>query len=143
MPSARCRTGDPRAAVSVDPDAFALYHRVHARWYRIAGVDPGERRGGESARARPRVSGGTVRSYRDAFEARISTEFDVGLPDSACVYCGNCIGVCPTGALMFASEYKLRQAGEWDESKQTVTTTICPTAASAAISNCTSRTIAS
>jgi len=60
------------------------------------------------------------------FDARISTEFDVTLPDSACVYCGNCIGVCPTGALMFASEYNLRQAGEWDESKQTVTTTICP-----------------
>jgi len=60
------------------------------------------------------------------FDARISTEFDVGLPDSACVYCGNCIGVCPTGALMFASEYKMRQAGDWDESKQTVTTTICP-----------------
>jgi predicted molibdopterin-dependent oxidoreductase YjgC len=60
------------------------------------------------------------------FDARISTEFDVGLPDSACVYCGNCIGVCPTGALMFASEYHLRQEGAWDESKQTVTTTICP-----------------
>ena len=40
------------------------------------------------------------------FDARISTEFDVGLPDSACVYCGNCIGVCPTGALMFESEYE-------------------------------------
>jgi predicted molibdopterin-dependent oxidoreductase YjgC len=60
------------------------------------------------------------------FDARISTEFDVGLPDSACVYCGNCIGVCPTGALMFKSEYDMRQAGSWDESKQTVTTTICP-----------------
>jgi len=60
------------------------------------------------------------------FDARISTEFDVGLPDSACVYCGNCIGVCPTGALMFTSEYDMRQAGSWDESKQTVTTTICP-----------------
>ncbi len=60
------------------------------------------------------------------FEARISTEFDVGLPDSACVYCGNCIGVCPTGALMFKSEYDMRAAGTWDESKQTVTTTICP-----------------
>jgi predicted molibdopterin-dependent oxidoreductase YjgC len=60
------------------------------------------------------------------FEARISTEFDVGLPDSACVYCGNCIGVCPTGALMFKSEYDMRQAGTWDESRQTVTTTICP-----------------
>ena len=37
------------------------------------------------------------------FDARISTEWDVALPDSACVYCGNCIGVCPTGALMFRS----------------------------------------
>jgi predicted molibdopterin-dependent oxidoreductase YjgC len=60
------------------------------------------------------------------FDARISTEFDVTLPGSACVYCGNCIGVCPTGALMPASEYKMRQAGTWDESEQTVTTTICP-----------------
>src|SRR4051795_229943 len=33
------------------------------------------------------------------FDARISTEFDVALTSSACVYCGNCIGVCPTGAL--------------------------------------------
>jgi NADP-reducing hydrogenase subunit HndD len=60
------------------------------------------------------------------FDARISTEFDVTLPDSACVYCGNCIGVCPTGALMPASEYNMRQAGTWDESQQTVTSTICP-----------------
>jgi len=60
------------------------------------------------------------------FDARISTEFAVPLPDSACVYCGNCIGVCPTGALMFKSEHDLREAGDWDESRQTVTTTICP-----------------
>ena len=60
------------------------------------------------------------------FDARISTEFAVPLPDSACVYCGNCIGVCPTGALMFKSEHDLRQAREWDEARQTVTTTICP-----------------
>ena len=60
------------------------------------------------------------------FEARISTELDVSLPDSACVYCGNCIGVCPTGALMFKSEHDMRAKGTWDESKQTVTDTICP-----------------
>ncbi len=60
------------------------------------------------------------------FDARISTEFDVGLPDSACVYCGNCIGVCPTGALMFKSEHDMREAGTWDEARQSVTTTICP-----------------
>src|SRR5213079_1166868 len=34
------------------------------------------------------------------FDARISTEANVPLPDSACVYCGHCISVCPTGALM-------------------------------------------
>jgi predicted molibdopterin-dependent oxidoreductase YjgC len=60
------------------------------------------------------------------FSAHISTEFDAPLTDSACVYCGNCIGVCPTGALMFKSEYDMRQAGTWDESRQTQTDTICP-----------------
>lgn len=60
------------------------------------------------------------------FDARISTEFATPLPDSACVYCGNCIGVCPTGALMFRSEHELRQSGGWDETQQTQTDTICP-----------------
>jgi predicted molibdopterin-dependent oxidoreductase YjgC len=59
------------------------------------------------------------------FDATISTEFDVPLPDSACVYCGNCIGVCPTGALMFSSEYAMRRDGKWKEDEQTRTDTIC------------------
>ncbi len=60
------------------------------------------------------------------FDAHISTEFETPLPESACVYCGNCIGVCPTGALMFKSEYDMRGAGAWDETKQSVTETVCP-----------------
>jgi predicted molibdopterin-dependent oxidoreductase YjgC len=60
------------------------------------------------------------------FDARISTEFAVPLPESACVYCGNCIGVCPTGALMFKSEHDRRTDGTWDEGAQTVVDTICP-----------------
>jgi len=60
------------------------------------------------------------------FSAHIATEFDVPLPDSACVYCGNCIGVCPTGALMFKSEYDMCLSGTWNESGQTLTNTICP-----------------
>lgn len=59
------------------------------------------------------------------FDARISTEFANPLPDSACVYCGNCVEVCPTGALMFKSEHDMRAEGTWDESRQTQTTTIC------------------
>jgi predicted molibdopterin-dependent oxidoreductase YjgC len=60
------------------------------------------------------------------FDARISTEHAVPLPESACVYCGNCIGVCPTGALAFKSEHQLRQAGAWDEAQQKQVDTICP-----------------
>jgi predicted molibdopterin-dependent oxidoreductase YjgC len=59
------------------------------------------------------------------FTAHIATEFDVPLPDSACVYCGNCIGVCPTGALMFKREYDMREAGTWEKTRQTSTDTIC------------------
>src|SRR5438270_7181259 len=60
------------------------------------------------------------------FHAHIATEFEIPLTDSACVYCGNCIGVCPTGALMGKTEYDMRKAGTWDESRQTHTETICP-----------------
>jgi predicted molibdopterin-dependent oxidoreductase YjgC len=60
------------------------------------------------------------------FDAHISTELDVTLPDSACVYCGNCIAVCPTGALMSKAEYDRREAGTWDEAGEEVVTTVCP-----------------
>jgi len=60
------------------------------------------------------------------FDAHISTEFDVPLPDSACVYCGNCIAVCPTGALMAKHEHDLREVGEWRPDEQSVTDTTCP-----------------
>jgi predicted molibdopterin-dependent oxidoreductase YjgC len=60
------------------------------------------------------------------FTAHISTELDVPLPESACVYCGNCIAVCPTGALMASREHELRARGEWDESRQSSGDTICP-----------------
>jgi predicted molibdopterin-dependent oxidoreductase YjgC len=59
------------------------------------------------------------------FEARIATEFDVPLPASACVYCGNCVAVCPTGALMAKTEHDLRASGGWDETRQRTVDTIC------------------
>ena len=60
------------------------------------------------------------------FGAHISTEFDADLPASSCVFCGNCIAVCPTGALVFSSEHRLREAHDWDEDRQTRTDTVCP-----------------
>ena len=66
------------------------------------------------------------------FDAHISTELDVELPESACVYCGNCIAVCPTGALMSKTEYDLRLAGSGTSRSKTSSTRSAPTAASAA-----------
>jgi NADP-reducing hydrogenase subunit HndD len=60
------------------------------------------------------------------FDAHIATEYEVPLPASACVYCGNCIGVCPTGALMGSREHELRAVGRWDEERQEIARTICP-----------------
>lgn len=60
------------------------------------------------------------------FAARIDTGADTPLLDSRCVFCGNCVAVCPTGALMASTEHRLRQAGDWDEKRQSVTQTICP-----------------
>jgi predicted molibdopterin-dependent oxidoreductase YjgC len=59
------------------------------------------------------------------FGTRISTEFDVALPDSACVYCGNCIEVCPTGALVGKIEWDMRRAGTWDPAAQDQKRSIC------------------
>jgi predicted molibdopterin-dependent oxidoreductase YjgC len=59
------------------------------------------------------------------FDAGVSTEYDVALGESACVFCGNCISVCPTGAIMFRSEHELREAGLWNVDEQEVTRTVC------------------
>ena len=60
------------------------------------------------------------------FEARIATEYHAELPASACVFCGNCVGVCPTGALMFRDEHAMRAEGTWAPERQRATTTVCP-----------------
>ncbi len=31
--------------------------------------------------------------------SHVATFFDEDMPDTTCVFCGNCVGVCPTGAL--------------------------------------------
>ena len=59
------------------------------------------------------------------FGARIRTEFDTELPESACVYCGNCVAVCPTNALQFKTEFDLRSDNNWRPDEQSVTRTVC------------------
>ena len=47
------------------------------------------------------------------FESHVATAFNEDMPDTTCVFCGNCVGVCPTGALKGRAEYELelRAAG--------------------------------
>jgi predicted molibdopterin-dependent oxidoreductase YjgC len=59
------------------------------------------------------------------FNAHIDAGFGRDLPESDCVYCGNCVAVCPTGALIGKREFDLRARGEWDEDKITTTPTVC------------------
>ena len=34
------------------------------------------------------------------------------MPDTTCVFCGNCVGVCPTGALKGKVEWQMGQMAE-------------------------------
>lgn len=43
------------------------------------------------------------------YETQISTFFEKPLPETTCVFCGQCIGVCPTGALKAKREWLLEQ----------------------------------
>ncbi len=45
------------------------------------------------------------------FETQIGTFFDRAMPDTTCVFCGQCVGVCPTGALKPKREWLL-EAGK-------------------------------
>lgn len=41
------------------------------------------------------------------FSSKIATFFDAPMPDTTCVFCGNCVAVCPTNALKDKTEYFL------------------------------------
>jgi NADH dehydrogenase/NADH:ubiquinone oxidoreductase subunit G len=49
------------------------------------------------------------------FDTSIGTFFDKPMPDTTCVFCGQCVGVCPTGALKSKRESLLEQGFSLDE----------------------------
>jgi len=49
------------------------------------------------------------------FETQIGTFFSRPLPETTCVFCGQCIGVCPTGALKPKREFLLEAGKTPDE----------------------------
>ena len=56
------------------------------------------------------------------FATRITTLFDRGLMDTACVFCGQCLNTCPTGALADRVRHGRTKADEIERSVKTV----CP-----------------
>ena len=49
------------------------------------------------------------------FETRITTYFQRSMPLTTCVFCGQCVGVCPTGALKSRRAWLLEQELPLDE----------------------------
>jgi NADP-reducing hydrogenase subunit HndD len=49
------------------------------------------------------------------FDTHIGTFFDRPLPETSCVFCGQCVGVCPTGALKPKREFLLESGKTPDE----------------------------
>jgi len=52
------------------------------------------------------------------FETSIGSFFDKGMTETTCVFCGQCVGVCPTGALKPKREWLLEQGKTPDELMQ-------------------------
>jgi predicted molibdopterin-dependent oxidoreductase YjgC len=52
------------------------------------------------------------------FESKISTFFESPMPETTCVFCGNCVTVCPTNALIGKTEYFLDQGLDYDSIRQ-------------------------
>jgi len=53
------------------------------------------------------------------FETSIGTFFDKPMPETTCVFCGQCVGVCPTGALKPKREWLMELGKTLDEIMQT------------------------
>ncbi len=48
-------------------------------------------------------------------ESKISTFFDAPMPATTCVFCGNCVAVCPTNALKSKTEFFMEQGLDYDQ----------------------------
>jgi len=49
------------------------------------------------------------------YETEIGTFYNRSIPESTCVFCGQCVGVCPTGALKPKREFLLEMGTPADE----------------------------
>jgi len=52
------------------------------------------------------------------FGTHITTFFEAPMPDTTCVFCGNCVAVCPTNALKDKTEYYLDRGMDYDQIRE-------------------------
>ena len=77
---------------------------------------------GRCIRACAELQGNYVLDFaRRGFSTMVSTPMGAELKDANCVFCGNCVALCPTGALVEKS--RLGRGREWEFQK---THTTCP-----------------
>ncbi len=48
------------------------------------------------------------------YNSHVTTFFDAPMPETTCVFCGNCVAVCPTNALISKTEIYLQQGLDYD-----------------------------
>lgn len=48
------------------------------------------------------------------YNTRIATFFEAPMPETTCVFCGNCVAVCPTDALIGKTEFLMEQGLDYD-----------------------------
>ena len=51
-------------------------------------------------------------------DTQVATAHEIAMTDSPCVFCGQCVGVCPTGALKSKTEWGLQQGLSHEEIRQ-------------------------
>lgn len=49
------------------------------------------------------------------YKSKISTFFNAPMPETTCVFCGNCVAVCPTKALKDKTEYYLERGLDYNQ----------------------------
>ena len=49
------------------------------------------------------------------YQSTIATFFDAPMPETTCVFCGNCVAVCPSNALKGKTEFFLEQGLDYDQ----------------------------
>lgn len=47
-------------------------------------------------------------------DTKVTTFFDAAMPATTCVFCGNCVAVCPTDALRSKTEFFMEQGLDYD-----------------------------